>query len=420
MRVIADLHLHSKYSGGTSKQMSLKNIEKFAYIKGLNLMGTGDSTHPDWFSELCKELEEEYDGIYKRKEGKYDVYFLVTTEVNLIFKKNEKIRKIHFLLLFPSLERAAEFNIEAGKYGDLSKDGRPTLRLTADELVDLCLDIDEKILPIPAHAWTPWFGIFGSKSGFNSIKECLERNYKIVPALETGLSSDPIMNWMVSELDDYILVSNSDSHSYWPYRIGREANIFYLDSLSYSEIFKIIKHKKRDKIATIEVNPAYGKYHWDGHRNCGVFIHPKESIEKFGNLCPKCGKPLTLGVLHRVYDLADREEGYVPENSQKFYYNLPLQEILSIKTGKEPLSQTVWNLYMKLINKFGSEVEILLFRDIKEIKSESEWLGNVIEKIRNNTLPIRPGYDGVYGEIILEGKLEIPKYERKQRSLFEF
>ena len=421
MRVIADFHIHSKYSRGTSKNLDLKSIEYYAHLKGLNLMGTGDSTHPIWLNTLKKELREVNDGIYIRKDKKHDVFFMITTEINISFEYQGKSKRIHHLLLFPSIEVAEEFNNYFSKSFDLSSDGRPTFRMTAKEFVERTIkDINEEIIIIPAHVWTPWFSLFGSKSGFDSIDECYGDAVKYIYALETGLSSDPLMNWMVSRLDEFILVSNSDSHSYWPYRIGREANIFYLDTLSYKEIYKILKERKKEKIETIEVEPSYGKYHYDGHRKCEIWLHPRDSI-KLGNICPVCGKKLTLGVLHRVYDLADREEGFKPEDAQNFYYTLPLQEIISLYLNKDPLSKEVWDLYTKFVNKFGNELNILIFEDINEIKEYYKELGDIIEKIRSNTLKIRPGYDGVYGKIILNESESIePKFEIKQRSLHEF
>ena len=281
MRVYADLHIHSKYSRATSGKMDVEDLVRFARLKGLNLLGTGDATHPSWLRELGKKLVYDEDSwLYKPSHDKgSDVYFMVTAEVNTVFEVEGKVRRVHHLILLPSLEDAEELSRRLSKYGDVTSDGRPTLNMTAAELVEIALEVNNWNMVIPAHVWTPWFSLFGSKNGFNSVEECYEDMAKNIFALETGLSSDPAMNWMVSSLDKYTLISNSDSHSPWPYRLGREANVFELKEPSYREIYNAIRNKdRRVLLFTVEVDPSYGKYHFDGHRKCGVCLHPRDCL----------------------------------------------------------------------------------------------------------------------------------------------
>ncbi|MGC9345909.1 MAG: endonuclease Q family protein, partial [Candidatus Bathyarchaeales archaeon] len=278
--MIADLHIHSRYSRATSQKMCIEEIARFARIKGLNLVGTGDFTHPKWLKELQEVLVEEQDtGLYKvAKNPESPVNFMITTEVSTIFTFENEVKKVHHVILTPSIETAVQINETLTKYGDLSVDGRPTLNMDAPRLVEEVMEVSSENMVFPAHAWTPWFSVFGAFSGFNSLEDCYQDMTKHIYALETGLSSDPPMNWRLSKLDRFTLVSNSDSHSLWPWRIGREANVFELKRPSYREVADAIRLKDKERFKfTIETNPAYGKYHWTGHRNCNVALSPQEA-----------------------------------------------------------------------------------------------------------------------------------------------
>ena len=312
MKVISDLQVHSRFSRATSKQLNLENLEKFARIKGLNLLGTGDITHPEWLKELKQGLTEDDTGILKSKSG---FSFVLQGEVSNIYTQDGKGRRIHNLILAKNFEIAEQIQEALKKKGRIDYDGRPIFGFNCIELVEMMKNIDEKIEIIPAHAWTPWFSLFGSMSGFDSVEECYKDQTKHIHAIETGLSSDPAMNWRLSQLDKFTLVSNSDAHSFWPWRIGREANVFDID-LTYDNLINAIRNKK-GFLYTIEVDPNYGKYHLDGHRACNVCLEPKESL-KNNNICPKCKKPLTVGVLQRVEQLADRDEGFKPKKRNPF------------------------------------------------------------------------------------------------------
>ncbi len=419
MRIFADLHIHSKYSRGTSKNMDIKHIERYAKIKGLNLLGTGDFTHPEWLKELKNNLEvDEETGILKSKNG---MNFILQTEVSNVYEKGGKKRAIHNLIFAKNFEIAEQINDVLSKYGNLKADGRPTLNLDCAEMVEILKDLDKSIEIIPAHAWTPWFGVFGSKSGFNSLKECFEDMKKHIFAIETGLSSDPAMNWRVKELENISLVSNSDSHSFWPWRIGRECNVFDLKRLSYDDLFKAIK-TRQGFLYTIEFHPEEGKYHYDGHRKCGVCMHPKQAKIR-NDLCPICGKKLTVGVLHRVEDLADYPEGHKPKNAVPFYKLVPLAELIAKYYNTTPNTKKVLSLYFDLIKRFGNEFNILLYVDKDELKKVvGDDLANIIIKNREGKIKVIPGYDGVYGKIVIDEK-EIQENEnniKKQKSLFEF
>ncbi len=409
MRIYADLHIHSKYSRATSEKMDIEDLVRFARLKGLNLLGTGDATHPGWLRELERKLvyEEDY-WLYRPAHNRSsDVYFMVTTEVNTVFEVEGKKKRIHHLILLPSLEDAKELSTRLSKYGDLSSDGRPTLNMTPAELVEITIDVNNWNMVIPAHVWTPWFSVFGSRNGFNSVEECYEDMAKNIYALETGLSSDPAMNWMISSLDKYTLVSNSDSHSPWPYRLGREANVFELKEPSYREIYKAIKGKDKNSfLFTIEVDPAYGKYHFDGHRKCGVCLHPRDA-KKLGGRCPVCGRKLTIGVLHRVLELADRPEGYVPTNAIPFKSIIPLQEVIAHVFGSDVHANRVWEEYAKLTKRFGNEFKVLLEVKLEELKEVTyPKLAEAIVKVRERRYRVKPGYDGVYGVLTINGEEE--------------
>jgi uncharacterized protein (TIGR00375 family) len=393
--------------------MNIENLEKNAKIKGLNLLGTGDFTHPLWLKELKRNLKEvENTGLFQFKDK--DIYFMLQTEVSDIYNQDEKLRKVHNIILAPSFEIVNQINDFLKNYGKLASDGRPILtNINCVELAENLFNISKDIMIIPAHAWTPWFGILGSKSGFDSFEECFQEQTKNIFALETGLSSDPPMNWRLSVLDKFALVSNSDSHSPWPSRIGRELNVFDIEP-KYKEIVNAIKEKNPKKfLYTIEVDPSYGKYHWDGHRACNVCLDPKESI-KYHNTCPVCRKPLTVGVLQRVEELADRPEGFVPKNSIPFKSLLPLSELLAAVYNTQFFSKKVWEESMKLTKEFGSELNVLLETSEEKLKLLThEKIVEIILKNRKGELKVQPGYDGVYGKLLLNTSASIRQPQKR-------
>ncbi|MEM3578866.1 MAG: endonuclease Q family protein [Candidatus Bathyarchaeia archaeon] len=405
MRIIADLHIHGRYSRATSQGMHIKEIAHFAKIKGLNLVGTGDFTHPKWLKELQETLTQDADsGLYKvANNPESPVYFMITTEVSTIFTFEEEVKKIHHVILTPSIETAIQINERLGKYGDLTVDGRPTLDMSAPQLVEEVMEVSSENMVFPAHAWTPWFSIFGAFSGFNSAEDCYQDMTKHIHALETGLSSDPPMNWRLSKLDKFTLVSNSDSHSYWPWRMGREANVFELKRISYKEVLDAIRTKDKTRFKfTIETDPAYGKYHWTGHRNCHVSLSPKEAI-KLGNICPVCRKKLTKGVEQRVEELADRPEDFVPKNAIGYMHLLPLSEIIATALRVDsPSTQQVWNVYNRLIEKFGDEYTVLIDASKQALtEATNQRIAEAITRVRERKIRVVPGYDGVYGQPII-------------------
>jgi uncharacterized protein (TIGR00375 family) len=305
--------------------------------------------------------------------------------------------------LTPSVETAVQINDRLAKYGNLAADGRPTLNMDAPHLVEEVMDVSSENMVFPAHAWTPWFSIFGAFSGFNSVEECYQDMTKHIYALETGLSSDPPMNWRLSKLDNFALVSNSDSHSFWPWRIGREANVFELKKLSYHEVVDAIRLRDRERFKfTIETDPAYGKYHWTGHRNCHVALSPAEAI-KLGNICPVCRKKLTKGVEQRVEELADRTADFKPEGAVGFVHLLPLSEIVATVLGVDsPSTQQVWSIYNLLVEKFGSEYNVLIDTSFEALNSVVDAkIAEAIIRVREGKIKVVPGYDGVYGQPVI-------------------
>jgi len=409
MRYYADLHLHSKYSRATSKSMDLEHIAESAKNKGIELMGTGDFTNPAWLYELEKNLKPEREGIYRYK----GIDFILTVEVNNIFDFKGGTKKVHSVIILPNFETVRKFNKSIRRFGSLESDGRPILSLTLMDLAGTLFSIYPDAILIPAHLWTPWFGLFGSKSGFDSIEEAFGEYSDKIFAIETGLSSDPPMNWLLSSLDKITLVSNSDAHS--PDNIGREANCF-ASPVDYPELREILKRQDREKfLYTLEFFPEEGKYHFDGHRNCGVTLSPEES-EKNNNICPVCGKPLTLGVLHRVYSLADRKE---PISQGRIDYKrlVPLCEIIGDSLGLGKRTKTVKGIYEKLTTYFGNEFRILLDIPLGDLeKSADGKIARSIIKVRDEKVEIKPGYDGVYGEVRIPGEEKGKKV--KQQSLF--
>jgi len=411
---IADLHIHSSYSRATSKDMTVHELSRYAKIKGIHILGTGDFTHPRWLEDLKILLKNSDDGsgIYSY-EG---IKFVLSGEISLIYGQDKKTRKIHNVLLAPSFEVVDQINEFLKRKGRLDYDGRPIFGFSCIELVDALMKISEDIMIIPAHAWTPWFSIFGSMSGFDSVEECFQDRTKYIHALETGLSSDPAMNWRISSLDKFTLVSFSDSHSPYTWRLGREACVFDLPALTYKNMIEAIKTRKNFSY-TIEVQPEYGKYHNDGHRFCNVNISPEEA-KKLNNICPKCGKPLTIGVLHRVEELADREPGFVPKGAVPFKSLIPLMEIIAAVEKSGIVTKKVNDTYNILINRFGSEFNILLNAEHSEIKKiVKEKLADAIVTNRSGKVKIEPGYDGVYGKPNFD---DVQKPVKKEKGLGSF
>ncbi len=391
---IADLHIHSKYSRATSTEMDLENLSYWAKLKGITLLGTGDFTHPFWLEELEKKLEPLGNGIFQFKQ----CYFTITGEISCIYSKERKTRKIHLLLLVPGFEEAKELSKRFGRIGKIESNGRPILGTDAKYIARVAWEYG--CIVIPAHIWTPHFSLFGAHSGFDTIEECFEDDSPRVKAIETGLSSDPAMNWRLSKLDSRAIVSFSDAHS--PSRIGREACIMRTE-LSFEGMRATLTD--RDKLlATIEFFPHEGKYHFSGHRNCGIVMSPEETQKS--QLCPKCKREVTLGVTHRVEQLADRPSDFQPSNAPKFYSQIPLEEIVSEALNKQVATVSVRNEYLRLISTLGNEFNILLDRSIEEISGINAKIAEGIQRVREGRIKIEPGYDGVYGKISIfeEGK----------------
>ena len=416
MKFIADFHIHSKYSRATSKNMDLESLDEWAKIKGIKVLGTGDFTHPEWFQNLKDKLEPAEQGLFKLKGSTGDyTRFILTSEISCIYSKNGKVRKIHIMVWSPSFEICEKINTQLGWVGNLKSDGRPILGLDAKELAKIVLSSSEKCFIVLCHAWTPWFSIFGSKSGFDTIEECFEEYSNNIHAIETGLSSDPPMNWRLSALDNITLISNSDAHS--AKKLGREANVFDTE-LSYDYIIEAIKSKDPLKfLYTIEFFPEEGKYHYDGHRACNIRTTPVES-KKYNNICPTCGKPLVIGVLNRVEELADRPEGEKPSNAIPYKSLIPLEEIIAEAVGQNPGTKLVEKEYTELIEKLGSEFKILLDVSEQELKDNTlPKIAQGIIKVRNGQVNIDPGYDGVFGKIKIFSENE-KELDPKQDTLF--
>jgi uncharacterized protein (TIGR00375 family) len=415
MQFIADFHIHSKYSRATSKEMNLESLDKWAKIKGIKVLGTGDFTHPEWLKSLKDKLEPAEPGLFKVKNTNKGTRFILTAEISCIYSKNNQVRRIHILVFAPGFEAVDKINAHLNCIGNLKSDGRPILGLDAEKLAKIILDASLDCLVVPAHIWTPWFSIFGSKSGFDSIEECFGDYSKYIYAMETGLSSDPKMNWRLSSLDNIALISNSDAHS--PSKIGREANVFDVE-ISYLAILQAIKSKDPQKfLSTIEFFPEEGKYHYDGHRNCEIRLTPEES-RKYNNICPACGKPLTVGVLNRVEELANRPDNLKPVKAIPFKSLIPLQEIIAAALGVSSVNtKKVGNEYQNLIKKFNTEFKILLEIPLKDLKSSTlPEIAEGIVRVREGKVFIEPGYDGVFGKIKIFSKGE-EKTLSKQKTL---
>jgi len=406
LRVIADLHIHSRYSRATSQRMSINEIARFAKIKGLNLVGTGDFTHPEWLKEIQETLVPEPDTDLFKVASNVDppVRFMLTTEVCTIFNFENAVKKVHHVILTPNVETAVQINEALSRYGNLSADGRPLLNITAPQLVEDVMAASDENMVFPAHVWTPWFSVFGAFSGFDSIEECYQDMSKHIHALETGLSSDPPMNWRLSRLDRFTLVSNSDCHSFWPWRIGREANVFELETMSYREVLDAVCSKDPARFKfTIETDPAYGKYHWTGHRNCNVSLSPQEA-QKFGNICPVCRRKLTKGVEQRVEELADRPVNFKPDSVPGFMRLLPLSEIIATVLGAaSPSTQAVWKVYNLLVGRFADEYSVLIDAPKDALAEVADAaIADAVLRVRTGAARVVPGYDGVYGKLDLE------------------
>lgn len=410
MRFIGDLHIHSRYSRATSKDMSPEVISKWAQIKGLTLVGTGDFTHPAWLKELKEKLEPLDNGLFRLKKQyeaddvpescSAEVFFMPSSEISSIYSKNGRLRRVHSILLAPDFEKVELINKRLSKIGNLEADGRPILGLDAKKLLQIVLDVSPSAMLIPAHAWTPHFSVFGAFSGFDSLGECFDELTPYVYAIETGLSSDPAMNWRISSLDGITLTSHSDAHS--PQKLAREANIFEVD-VSYENVINAIK-TKAGLSGTIEFFPEEGKYHWDGHRLCGVSMPPEETI-KNNYLCPLCGKKLTIGVMHRIERLSDTMtpalEGRVP-----FHSIIPLAEIIGEVLDVGVNSKAVGKEYFGLINALGNELKILMDVPLEEIKraGRNALISSSIGHMRKGDVTITPGFDGEYGNIKISGR----------------
>jgi uncharacterized protein (TIGR00375 family) len=388
--------------------MSLETIEQWAQLKGIKLIGTGDFTHPQWLKEIELKLHEEGNGLLTLKKEyrldvpdscKEEIFFILSTEISCIYQKNGKLRKVHLVILSPSLKDVTKINYALSQMGSLGSDGRPILGIDAKEAMKIILEISNTTMIIPAHAWTPHFSVFGSHSGFDSLEECFEDLTPYIYAIETGLSSDPPMNWRLSKLDRVTLISNSDAHS--PAKIGREANIFDTE-LNYKAITESIKTGK-GFLGTVEFFPEEGKYHYDGHRMCGARLSPKESIKR-NYLCPVCGKKVTIGVMHRVETLADRPEGFKPSKALPFKSIIPLPEIIAEIKNTSMQSKSVFDTYMRVLYKFGSEYDILLHKDLTEIEKFDSKLTEGIDRMRRGKVFVEPGFDGEYGKIKVFGE----------------
>jgi uncharacterized protein (TIGR00375 family) len=412
MRLIADLHIHSKYSRACSKSLEPQMLYRWCQLKGITVLGTGDFTHPAWFDQLQQELEPAEAGLYQlrgelaRRQDRdvpqscrAPVRFLLESEISCIYKKGGKVRKVHHLVFAPSFAVAGRIQKRLGEIGNIRSDGRPILGLDSRELLAIVREASPEAYLVPAHAWTPHFAVFGSESGFDTLEECFGDLAGEIFAIETGLSSDPPMNWRLSALDRIALISNSDAHS--PEKLGREANLFDSE-LSYADIFSAIRSRDPKRfLKTLEFFPEEGKYHVDGHRKCQAPLQPEETIRRQG-LCPACGKPVTVGVLHRVEKLADRKKGQKPAGAPDFESLIPLKEVLGQVLRVGAGSVKVDALYHRLLSRFGSEFRIL--RELAPCELDREGLpllALALARMRSGEVRLRPGYDGEYGVISL-------------------
>jgi len=397
MPIIADLHVHSSYSQAVSPRMTLAELQRQAEIKGVHLIGTGDFTHPLHFKAIEEELEPAESGIFRMKNSQSPVRFLLSAEVsNIFYGKTRQEKRIHTLLLAPSLEVVRKLNQELARWGHLEEDGRPTFRRHVKDLIRFTRGLHPDILSIPAHAWTPWYSLFGSNYGFNSIEECFEEETPYIHAIETGMDCDPAMIQRVSQLDSITCVSFSDAHS--PERIGREATVFGT-AMDYSAIVRAIREKNPEHfLRTLETDSRYGKYFWDGHRKCNVALSPTET-RKRKYLCPVCKSKVTVGVAHRVETLAQRPEGWRPAAAIPFETILPLEELIAHALDRDKSSKSVETEYQQLIQKLGTELKIL--REVSESDlhlAAHPLIAEAIIALRQKNYSVTPGYDGVWGK----------------------
>jgi len=412
MKIICDFHIHSKYSRAVSQNMEPITLSKWAQRKGIFVLGTGDFTHPGWLKELKTNLIPSESGLLRLKDGS-ETRFILSSEISCIYSKNNRTRKIHLLVLAPDFNTVEKINAQLGWSSNLLSDGRPILGMDAYNLAKLILETDERCMVIPAHIWTPWFSLFGSASGFDTVEECFEELSQKIYAVETGLSSDPAMNWQLSQLNNRTIISNSDAHS--PSKLGREANVFEIENLSYSEITSILKTNDNKRFKqTIEFYPEEGKYHLDGHRKCNVVLTPKETKEN-NYLCPVCHKRLTIGVLNRVESLSDQKpdsKGRIP-----FKNLIPLEEIIADVFAVGSKSKKVEDEYMRITDRYP-EFEILLNLPERELISltASEIVKGIISAREEKVTRI-PGYDGMFGIISVTGRTE--RKEKKAKKLAE-
>jgi uncharacterized protein (TIGR00375 family) len=428
MRFVADLHIHSRYARATSRELTPENLHKWAALKGITIVGTGDFTHPIWFEELQEKLEPAETGLYRLKAPwrkavepvlppscRHDVRFLLSVEISSIYKKNGRTRKVHNLVILPDLTYVEAFNRRLGTIGNLKADGRPILGLDSRTLLEISLEVCPEVLFIPAHIWTPHFAVLGSESGFDSLEECFDDLLPHIFALETGLSSDPLMNSRLSALDRFVMVSNSDAHS--PQKLAREATCFDTE-LSYPAMYTALKERDRQRFTgTLEFYPEEGKYHYDGHRKCQVRWKPAQTMQTNGR-CPHCGGKLTVGVLHRVERLADRPEEANPVVERPFEYLIPLPEVIGAALGVGPESKRVTTIYTKLLEQLGPELGILRAMPIADIAHCGEPLvAEALRRMRTGEVEIQAGYDGEYGTIQIFTATEREQL-KGQRALF--
>ena len=415
MKFIADLHIHSRFSRATSSDLTPENLWLWGQRKGIQVIATGDTIHPQWLDELEEKLAPAEAGFYELKEKftkvpakelaascRGPVRFVLSTEISSIYKKGDKVRKVHNVVILSSIEAARKLQKRLGAIGNIKSDGRPILGLDCKDLLALCLESDPKVIFIPAHIWTPWFSVLGSKSGFDSLEECFEGLTKHIYAVETGLSSDPLMNWRLKQLDPFVLVSNSDAHS--ASKLGREANIFNCE-LSYDSMYRALSDRKDPGFkGTIEFFPEEGKYHFDGHRDCKVRWHPKETAKHKG-LCPECGKPVTVGVMARVEELANRPEGEKGARARPYFSLIPLEEIIAESRGVGKASKKVRELYFEMIARLGPELKILMDFPLREIQTVAgDVVAEAVRRMRTGKVSIAAGYDGEFGTVkIFEG-----------------
>lgn len=392
MRFIADLHIHSRYSRATGEKMDIPEIARYARLKGIALVATGDFTHPKYRESLRRQLTDSGNGFYTHA----GTSFVINTEISSIYSAGGRLRRIHNIVFVPSLETADKVSAMLDRYGKLESDGRPTLSISSYDLLARVLEIDARAFLVPAHIWTPWFSLYGSNSGFDAIEECFGDLSDQIFAVETGLSSDPPMNWRLSELDSRTLISNSDAHS--PNRLGREANVFNCE-FSYDALRAVLKTHDRGRfLFTVEFFPEEGKYHFDGHRACNVRMAP-EQANLSDDLCPVCGRRVTIGVLHRVEQLADRKPEQVPADRIPFRHLVPLEEIIAEALGVGRDTKTVESKYTEMVGALGNEFDVLLDVPAAEISRFGERIAEGVERMRSGKVEVEPGYDGVFGTV---------------------